>query len=232
MKTLVFGDIHGRTQYTDIIEKENPDKVIFLGDYVSTHEGISSEQQINVVIDLLARKKAESERYILLRGNHDIQHLGYSWAECSGYDRKVGQWMYEHRDEFLVATQWIYVYKNIIFSHAGISEVWMHNCGIDNLDTINTMQPSELFGFNPDSFWDTTGNSVTQPPVWIRPDALVKCYYKGYDHIVGHTPVKEIINLKEYLKDKIENNIWLCDMMPMQYIVIKNGKITVVDYGV
>ena len=44
-KILVLGDIHGRTCWADIIKKENPDKVIFLGDYVSTHDNISEEQQ-------------------------------------------------------------------------------------------------------------------------------------------------------------------------------------------
>ena len=38
MRTLVLGDIHGKTIWKDIIKKENPDKVIFLGDYVTTHE--------------------------------------------------------------------------------------------------------------------------------------------------------------------------------------------------
>ena len=41
MKTLVLGDIHGEHWY-DIIEDEQPDKIIFLGDYVSTHENISA----------------------------------------------------------------------------------------------------------------------------------------------------------------------------------------------
>ena len=40
---LVIGDIHGRTIWKNIIEEENPDKIIFLGDYVSTHEDISSK---------------------------------------------------------------------------------------------------------------------------------------------------------------------------------------------
>ncbi len=34
MKTIVIGDIHGRTSWKDIIEKEQTwDKVIFIGDY-------------------------------------------------------------------------------------------------------------------------------------------------------------------------------------------------------
>ena len=44
MKTIVFGDIHGRMEWYDIVQAENPDKVIFLGDSVSTHEDISSDQ--------------------------------------------------------------------------------------------------------------------------------------------------------------------------------------------
>ena len=72
MKKLVLGDIHGRTIWKDIIEKENPDKVIFLGDYVTTHEGISSEAQIANLEDILSYKKSNPNDVILLRGNHKI----------------------------------------------------------------------------------------------------------------------------------------------------------------
>ena len=66
MKTLVLGDIHGRTIWKDIIEKENPDKVIFLGDYVSTHEGISSDQQIEELYAILDYKDNNPDKVILL----------------------------------------------------------------------------------------------------------------------------------------------------------------------
>ena len=72
MKELVLGDIHGRTIWKDIIKKENPDKVIFLGDYVSTHEGISSKQQVANLEEILAYKKENPDKVILLRGNHKI----------------------------------------------------------------------------------------------------------------------------------------------------------------
>ena len=72
MKTLVLGDIHGRTIWKDIIEKENPDKIIFLGDYVSTHEGISSDQQIEELYAILDYKDNNPDKVILLRGNHKI----------------------------------------------------------------------------------------------------------------------------------------------------------------
>lgn len=70
MKTLVIGDVHGRLCWLDIIEKENPDKVVFLGDYVSTHQLISSDQQCSNLEDILNYKEENPDKVILLRGNH------------------------------------------------------------------------------------------------------------------------------------------------------------------
>ena len=72
MKTLVLGDIHGRTIWKDIIEKEIPDEIIFLGDYVTTHENVSSEVQIANLEEILDYKETNSSKVILLRGNHKI----------------------------------------------------------------------------------------------------------------------------------------------------------------
>ena len=233
MRTLVLGDIHGKTIWKDIIKKENPDKVIFLGDYVTTHEGISSEQQISNLEEILTYKEENSDKVILLRGNHDIQHLGYSWAECSGLDRTVLEYMSKEtfKERFLSLTQWIYIDKelNTIFSHAGVSRVWMEsvNCDIEDL---NTLIPSELFGFTPDSFYDYYGDSVTQPPTWIRPQALCRCNISKWDQVVGHTPVKsDIVNLKKATKEN--RNIWLCDALGLStYLLIENGTFIPLSY--
>ena len=69
MKILVLGDIHGRTIWKDIIEKESPDKIIFLGDYVSTHDNISADQQLSNLNNILDYKEESSDKVILLRGN-------------------------------------------------------------------------------------------------------------------------------------------------------------------
>ena len=80
MKILVLGDIHGRTIWKDIFEKEDPDKVIFLGDYLHSRENISREDQIENLKLILDLKDAHSENVILCRGNHDLCCLGYYWA--------------------------------------------------------------------------------------------------------------------------------------------------------
>ena len=54
VKTLVLGDIHGRTIWKDIIEHEQPDLTIFLGDYVSTHDyGVTEQSQIDNLENIL-----------------------------------------------------------------------------------------------------------------------------------------------------------------------------------
>ena len=56
MKTLILGDIHGRDCWKKIIKSELPDLTIFLGDYVTSHENIHSEIQINNVFEILEYK--------------------------------------------------------------------------------------------------------------------------------------------------------------------------------
>lgn len=227
-KILVLGDIHGRTCWVDIIKKENPDKVIFLGDYVSTHEDISEEQQCLNLEDILNYKEANPDKVILLRGNHDLDHLGYSWAECSGHSRNVEKYMVSIKDRFLADTQWIYVEGNIIFSHAGISKTWFNNFAFEDINLLNNCEPSEKFAFTPNSFSDYYGNSITQPCVWIRPISLVQDALDGYIQVVGHTPFKNITNTKSIRDDWPE--IWLCDCLPKEYLVIENDEFIVNKY--
>ena len=72
MKILVLGDIHGRLLWADIVEKEQPDLTIFLGDYVSTHDKVSADQQLSNLEDILNYKEANPDKVILLRGNHEF----------------------------------------------------------------------------------------------------------------------------------------------------------------
>ena len=250
MKILVLGDIHGRLCWYDIILDEQPDLTIFLGDYVSTHETISSQQQCSNLEDILNYKVANPDKVILLRGNHDMQHLGYSWAECSGLDRSVQNYMMQIKDRFLELTQWVYVEDNVIFSHAGVSKVWMENVKLDDVNKINDLPPSEKFGFWPCKLSDYSGDSATQPPTWIRPWALISYAFGDYTYVVGHTCVNYHKPQVTYLNDMCvegykgsymfdendercknvikqyqdANSIWCCDALPHSYLIIEDGQ--------
>jgi hypothetical protein len=230
MKYLILGDIHGRIIWKDIVSKEDFDKVIFLGDYVSTHEDISAKQQISNLLDILKYKYNNPDKVILLRGNHEMQHLGYSWAECSGYNSEIGNYMSESvfKERLLDLTQWCYIDDDlkIIFSHAGVSQVWLNDSGIEDVHNINSYEPSQLFGFTPDNYFDNCGYSKTQPLTWIRPESLCMCNVLGYTQVVGHTPCKKIIEVNKSTKGN--QSIWLCDTLGYgEYLVIDDGEFNV-----
>lgn len=248
MKTLVLGDIHGRTCWCDIILKENPDKIIFLGDYVSTHDkDVSIEQQCSNLEDILNFKEGFGDNCILLRGNHDMQHLAYSWAECSGYFPHVAKWMVSIKDRFLKLTQWLYIEDNIIFSHAGISQDFWNYLNLgeptkDNILKINDLEPSALFGFTPNKFSDNYGDSTTQPLTWIRPYALIENHILNWIQVVGHTRVKNPGNVFDYMLNsdiygkwvkeshKTLPELWCVDSLPFKYMIINNNKKEIREY--
>ncbi len=227
MKTIILGDIHGRTCWKDIIAKEKPDFTIFLGDYITSHENISDEIQINNLLEILNYKELNPKSCILLRGNHDLQCLfGNSglWACYPEPSRKLLSICSseEFRNRFLSNTQWIYITDNIIYSHAGISKTWLNDTG-KTLDKINTIPPDEnLFGFRPDSIFDNSGDSKTQGCIWIRPQSLAEDAIYGYIQVVGHSTVHTITNIKK-LVPSLENSIWLCDNLPNEYLIKENN---------
>lgn len=70
MRIIILPDIHGRVWWKDILDKEHYDLVVFLGDYVSTHQDITGEAQINNLKNILDFKESNPDKVILLRGNH------------------------------------------------------------------------------------------------------------------------------------------------------------------
>jgi predicted phosphodiesterase len=45
--TIIIGDIHGRSIWKDIIKKENPDRIIFIGDYFYSFYILGPQQTKN-----------------------------------------------------------------------------------------------------------------------------------------------------------------------------------------
>lgn len=240
-KIVVLGDVHGRDIWKKIVDdNSDADLFIFLGDYVSTHDDISSEKQLSNLYKILRFKEENPDKVVLLRGNHDMQHLGYSWAECSGLFRPVLNELSISvvRERFLDNTQWVFEYDGYVFSHAGLTERWFNDMkeshGIETVADINKLEPSEDFGFRPCKMSDYYGISQTQGPTWVRPQTLMEYALKGHNYVVGHTPVKGIKEVKLYLENLGDPEatefaekmpkIWLCDNLPNEYLIIENGE--------
>lgn len=228
MKTVVLGDIHGRTCWKDIIDREHPDKTVFLGDYVSTHEGFSNENQIANFNEILEFKESNPKNVILLRGNHDMQHLmgNQDTFECSGYFPLVASWCQKNYERIFKDTQWIHIDGEFMFSHAGVTETWFADVPVEKYEDINKLPPSELFGFRASTIWDMYGDSKTQGLTWVRPQTLASNCIQGYTQFVGHTIVEKVVDV--YKAAKYNQHIMLCDCLPRQYVVIDNGKIKII----
>lgn len=229
MKTVVIGDVHGRSIWSDILNHEQPDKTIFLGDYVTSHEGIGGEEQLNQLSSILKLKRDNPSNIVLLRGNHDLDVMPCRWAECFPRGPLVVRKRFSDeafRNEFLELTQWVHVIqvgnKPVICSHAGVSKSWLEllfgRVRFDE-DAINTLPPSESFGFNLEDL-SYRGDYPKQPCTWIRPRSLQTYAVDRYDQIVGHTPTMQGCSKMSTANGDI---IFLCDSLANRgYLVIEN----------
>jgi predicted phosphodiesterase len=228
MKTIFLGDTHGRATWKDIITKENPDRVVFIGDYFDSFDIGPSEQMFNFKEIIEFKEQAKDIEVILLVGNHDFHY--YPGGETySGYKAgaasSIKQLLEENKDHL----QMCYQLDNILCSHAGIGHNWLveqekYESG-SIADFVN-----DIWKYKPNQFmfcgFDSYGDSFTQTPIWIRPLSLMAgnketFLKKDYIQIVGHTGVKHIdINGKA-----TGGRYYLIDAIDMgQYLIYENEK--------
>lgn len=199
MKIIAIGDIHAKTIWEKIVEKEqDADKILFVGDYFDNLEGISYPDQIDNFKKILKLKENDPDKYILLCGNHDLHYLNSIQEQYSGFNPTfkfdISEVLFPAIRDRLV--QAIYWNSGFLFSHAGLSKTWVRETlGFDFEPGIplNTLiipindflkyQP-QVFGFNG---YNPYGDDITQGPLWIRPESLKKDAIEGVTHVVGHT---------------------------------------------
>ena len=202
MKTIIIGDTHGRSTWKDIIAQEQADRVIFLGDYFDSFDIDPVVQQYNFKEIIEFKEKSECE-VILLIGNHDFHY--YPGGETySGYRAGAAPINRQLLQENKHHLQMCYQLDNILFTHAGIGYNWLthqnkYEPGVDpgNIaDFVNAIwehQPNRFMFCGIDQY----GNTKTQTPIWIRPQALLAgnrdtFLKEEYIQVVGHTQVKKI----------------------------------------
>ena len=234
MKVIAIGDIHGRTIWKQIVEKEkDADKIIFIGDYLDSHEEITGTQQSSNFREILEYKKTNPTKVILLFGNHDYHYITTAIGEeYSGYQPVFALEFKELLDNAIKKNlvQMCYIQDfgkgngKFLFSHAGITETWCKKWDVDIQNVEESI--NLIFKYKPLSFrfsgWDPYGNDVTQSPIWVRPESLMQDRIKGYIHVVGHTTQMRGINIKN------EPNIILIDTLIVnEYLIIDNGELIV-----
>lgn len=207
-KVLVIGDIHGNPIWGSIIQKEDWDEVVFIGDYLDNKFGYSLEDEWSNFLDIIQFKKENPDKVTLLIGNHDYHYIPGINEQYSGYSLatsfKFMQIWKEYKTLFQIAT----TKGEYLFTHAGVSPQWMNlkfDAGWEeSLDDIAD-KLNELFEYKPRSFkfngLDMYGDSKESGPLWIRPKSLLRSnknhpLKRKFTQVVGHT-VQESLQHQE-----------------------------------
>jgi len=240
MKTLVLGDTHGRSVWKLIVNMERPDRVIFIGDYFDSFNIPAVDQMFNFN-EIVEYKESGKADVIMLIGNHD-HHYYYPEignTGTSGYQYGAAAAINKVIDENREHLQMAYSFDNFLFTHAGVSPVFMDQVfGEGGWEKDNIVELlNEKMKYQPKAFefngMESSGDNTTQTPIWIRPRSLMsanKKHEKGlkndYIQIVGHTQMHELDLVgsdkftggKYYFVDTLDTS--------GQYLIIEDGKLS------
>jgi len=231
MKTILLGDTHGRTLWKDIVTKESPDQVVFIGDYFDSLD-ISQENQLRNFIDIL-EYKYRVPNTILLIGNHDFHYM-FNYERYSGFQPKMyptfNHLLNEEKDSFQMA----FLLDDLLCTHAGVSAEWLRDNDISE-DADIVKEINELFIAQPRMFMfsgsEPSGDDTYQTPIWIRPQSLMNAnknssLKKTYRQVVGHTQVSADASI-EMLNKFTGGRYFLIDVIHQRkYLVYNDGELT------
>jgi predicted MPP superfamily phosphohydrolase len=247
MKTVVIGDVHGRSLWKLIVNQEqDADRIVFIGDYFDSFD-IKGDDQLNNFLDIIEYKKSSSKEVIMLIGNHDHHYFPeVGNTGTSGYQVRMAPSIQHVIDTNREHLQMAYQMDEFLFSHAGISSMFLDSVfGKDGWkEETMVEQVNELFKYKPltfgfgeavniseFSFIDPYGDNTEQSPIWIRPRSLMKANYntlrKKVIQVVGHTQVKKLD--LEGAKNSAGGRYYLIDCQGTtgEYLIIEDGNLNV-----
>jgi hypothetical protein len=187
MIVAVIPDVHGTNLWEQIIPlKKQYDKIIILGDLVDNWINKWPDQLENLY-RIFKFKRDNPKKVDLLLGNHCTSYI---LAEhCSGFQPQHEFDIWETYNKNKSLYEIVAIYDNWIFSHAGVSKIWMNLCGIKEPTEIN-----QLFKERPNFFrWvgpNGYGRNNSEGPLWIR-ENLIQCNIENYNQVVGHTELRK-----------------------------------------
>ncbi len=214
IKTVVIGDIHGRTTWKEIVDGEqDADVVVFMGDYFDSRDRVAGAKQLQNFLDIIHWKlEVESlgkKEVVLLFGNHDFHYM--PWYTREPYSGYLPYMAAKYRKVLVSNLQHLtmaYAMGDVLFTHAGVSVEWLNRFAVkpdaetpwlrlsaaDIAKAINDTfeqfpKRFDFNGFNP------FGDDPQQSPIWIRPWALeianIARLNAGLVQVFGHTVPKD-----------------------------------------
>jgi 3',5'-cyclic AMP phosphodiesterase CpdA len=220
---VVIGDVHGLTNWKDVVKRHRGSMFVFLGDYCDPYEDIEPDALIKNFRSIVLFKKKHPKDVILLLGNHDMHYISEDIVTSTRYDNRMASRMkriiYNNRDLFQYAWQ----YGNMLFTHAGVNDQWFHEDFIGSLDgkrsvaeQLNHPTPEQFSAMGQVS-WLRGGPNENGGIFWADKYETSQNPLKGYIQFVGHSRVN---NIKQVKLDE-NTSITYCDcLFNNQYLVI------------
>ncbi|WP_297337133.1 metallophosphoesterase [Algoriphagus sp.] len=236
MKSLVIGDVHGRSVWEEIPELLTFDRVVFLGDYFDAKEDISEEKQIANFLKILNLKNSNPEKVTLLTGNHDLHYFPFSENVFSGFSQglyySISEMMHEAYQNGVLEA--VCLINHFLITHAGVTKTWFTE-KIGNPEKLPLEEINEsiakLWSISPKAFgfdnragaWPD-GDNIFQSPFLVRPGSLNRDRIPHCIHVIGHTQVQKITMMG--------NNLILCDALgySREALIIRDSKIMVMEF--
>ncbi len=137
MKIIAVGDIHGRTIWQDIAEKEQDfNQFIFMGDYFDPIEDIAMDEVILNFSRIIKFKQQHGNKVTLLFGNHDFHYLKSIKEFYNRYNFDYSIIIEDLIDSSMQQRYFslCYRHQHFLFSHAGITKTWLNNHNIVDND--------------------------------------------------------------------------------------------------
>jgi len=183
MKILVIPDIHNKWfQAEEIINKEKPEKVIFLGDYFDDFD--DTLEITEQTAEWLKKSLTNPDRIHLL-GNHDLSYLNPEYR-CAGYSesklfviKKVGVDL-SKLQHYCWVGDWL-------CTHAGLTREFMSSYNHKNISIHEFLD--DMIEYNKDRLYNCScyrgGGDAHSGIVWCDYDEFVDI--PNVKQIFGHT---------------------------------------------
>lgn len=218
---LVIPDIHNKIdKVTDLINRINPNYIIFLGDFFDTfHDGPKEAEKVSQFIVKLIKNNVE---FYWCLGNHDMPYifpaLSLSWQFNSfGWSpdkmRIARKYLNEVEDQLKNRITFIAKINNWYFSHAGLSYYHFTHPTLGMNDDIifernNQLIERSLVGLVDKGLVAGTYRGGEEPIggiIWQ--DWREKEVIEGFNEVVGHTCMVNHPHVKTSFYD-INVNAW------------------------
>ena len=186
---IAIGDMHGKDCWKELLDCEF-DNAYFVGDYFDNYEQTPAIRQINNFKEICNTARNDNRIHLCV-GNHDYHYMrGNSRDRYSGFQHYAHLDIQEAIEANIDLLNLIYIQDNTIISHAGVTKTWLKIINKPLLEVNQAFRENRSIcifdGYN------CYGDDITQSPIWVRPNSLLRDYVEGYTQIVGHTKMEDI----------------------------------------